>query len=186
MPQRFKRKVAKPTPALDKISTKSETRNPQDRTALLNLFASKSEPARLEVFDQLVQLMIVEPQENLTADTIYSLLILAVKIGKKQADRLTQKRDVTPDEGNKIRANRVKSLLREKNKKTSPKANKIRRQFFHVIANLRDNESYSWSEVTDYLHKYHHFEATRSYVQQNFCAAKKEYEAMDREATNDI
>lgn len=163
------------------IGKLSETSSSSERVSALGWFNLQGEENKLVVIKKHGELILQNriPGTTISPELSYSMLVLAAKICRRDEEALAQKKRVKVEEANEIARKRIDGFQREKKKKSAPKAEQIRGYLFGIITVLREQNNFSWQDVSAYLQRYHNLVVTRAYVQQHYDAAKKEVASHD-------
>lgn len=158
------------------IAEISELPSASERSAALRWYEQQSEMNRLKIHQE--QSKIIRNKHTsggpITPELTYGSLLCAIKIARRNEESLSMKRAVSVAEANEIAAQRMDGFKREKKLRGAEKATKIRVQYFGLICTLKEQKDFSWSEVASYLFRYHNFDVTKAYLQQQYNLLKKE------------
>jgi hypothetical protein len=146
--------------------------NLNERKSLIQWYVEQPEQVKLEAHKLQLDLLRQNrhKQKGHATEFSYSMLIEALRKMKWIEGSLSEKANLTPEQGKKIndfRIERAKARARERKQKPSLKKNSMDVQLFHIIKRCRE-EKFSWRMTTEYLAKHHKFKASHTYVKQTF------------------
>ena len=154
----------------------SELPTASERSAALRWYEQQSETTRLKIHEE--QSKIIRNKHvsggPITPELTYGSLLCAIKIARRNEESLSMKRAVSIAEANEIASQRADGFKKEKRLRGAEKATKIRVQFYGLICVLKEEKEFSWSDVASYLYRYHNFDCTKAYLQQQYNLLKKE------------
>ncbi len=164
------------------IAEISELPTASERSAALRWYEQQSEINRIKIHEG--QSKIIRNKHisggPLTPEISYGSLLLAIKIARRNEDSLSIKRALSVAEANEIANQRADGFKKEKRLRGAEKAQKIRVQYYGLICVLKEQKDFSWSEVASYLYRYHNFDATKAYLQQQYNKLKKEADSVEK------
>ncbi len=158
------------------IAEISELPTASERSAALRWYESQSEMNRLKIHTEQTKIIRNKNVSGgpLTPELSYGSLLLAIKIARRNEESLSIKRALSVAEANEIANQRADGFKKEKRMRGAEKAQKIRVQYFGLICVLKEQKGFSWSEVASYLYRYHNFDVTKAYLQQQYLKLRKE------------
>jgi len=152
------------------IAEISELPSASERSAALRWYEQQSEVSRIKIHEE--QSKIIRNKHTsggpVTPELSYGSLLCAIKIARRNEESLSMKRSLSVAAANEIANQRAEGFKREKRLRGAEKATKIRVQFWGLICTLKEQKDFSWSEVASYLYRYHGFDVTKPYLQQQY------------------
>lgn len=159
------------------LTEKSEVFSAPERATILRWFTTQAETTQCEILEKHGGLLHEkrEPGKPITAELSLGCLILASKIVRREELALSAKESLQANQADGVSRRRLDKLKVQRRTKTAPKAERIRKEFYHLIGELVAADN-SWSMISLYLAKYHKFPITTAYLYNTYQKIKKELE----------
>ena len=143
----------------------------EERKELLRYFASASIDLQRDIMSKQTEFIRQNKHKLsnylLREDYYLEQLLRAIRrVRFLECQALSRKSSLSDEELSEIKMLRIKRLLSKK-KRPSEKENTIRKKYFWLIKDLKE-QGLSWRKIALYLKKYHKFSVTHGYLQQTF------------------
>ena len=143
----------------------------EERKELLRYFASASIDLQRDIMSKQTEFIRQNKHKLsnylLREDYYLEQLLRAIRrVRFLECQALSRKSSLSDEELSEIKMLRIKRLLSKK-KRPSEKENTIRKKYFWLIKDLKE-QGLSWRKIALYLEKYHKFSITHGYLQQVF------------------